>query len=82
MKLYSCKAVKQLIDFYIRKNGYAVTIEEGSLGYGIMILYGEGLKTTIVKEVYLNQWSSVHTIRHYNKIPNKYLEILKRLELV
>ncbi len=46
-----------------------------------MILFGEGLKTTIINEVYLNCWSSGHTIRVYNKMPKKYEEILKNIEV-
>lgn len=76
-KLYSCSAVEKLINVYIEKGGEVTEIEEGSLGYGFLILHGEGLKTTVVKEVYLNEWSSGHTVRKYNKLPKKYAKIIE-----
>lgn len=72
MTLYTLETVDNLINQYIDKGGQVVTIEEGVLGYGTLILYGKDLKTSVVKEIYLNEWSSVHTIRSYNKTPNKY----------
>lgn len=75
-KLYSTEDVQEIIDVHRFNFGRIITIEEGSLGYGTMILFGEGLKTTIIKEVFLNEWSSVHTIRSYNKCPKKYEKYL------
>ncbi len=75
--LYTCSAVEKLMNAYAEKGGEITEIEEGSLGYGFMILHGEGLKTTVVKEVYINEWSSGHTIRKYNKCPEKYRKILE-----
>lgn len=77
MQLYGCEAVQNLIDRYFDRGGEMYEIQEGVLGYGELILYGEGLKTTIVKEVYLNEWSSGHTIRMYNKMPKKYEMVLE-----
>lgn len=71
-KLYSCTAVQQLINHYLDKGGEVREIQEGSLGYGETVLFGEGLKTAVIKERYINQWSSGHTIRLYNKMPKKY----------
>ena len=73
--LYSCTAVEKLINQYAEKGGECYQIEEGSLGYGQMILYGDGLKTAVITEVYLNEWSSGHKIRMYNKMPKKYAEL-------
>lgn len=75
--LYSCGYIKQLIDIYTVKGGKAITVEEGVLGYGFMIMFGKGLKTIIVKEVYLNAWSSAHSVRKYKQIPKKYEKIIK-----
>lgn len=74
--LYTCSAVEQLINEYVNRGGVAYEIEPGCLGYGFMILTGDGLKTVIIKEIYLNEWSSAHTIRMYNKIPAKYAAII------
>lgn len=73
---YSCAEVQALIDLYISKGGFYLTIEEGVLGLGFSILCGNGLKTTIIKEKPLNSWSSTHTIRMYNKCPEKYQRLI------
>lgn len=78
-KLYDCNDIAHLIAKYHDKGGEAITIEEGTLGYGFMIMFGEGLKTTIVKEVYINEWSSGHTVRMYNKMPKKYAQMITAL---
>lgn len=80
MALYTCKEVQMLIDLYFDKDGSMAIIDIGSLGYGFRILYGEGLKTTVIKEKYLNEWSSAHTIRMYNKCPKKYEDLIERYE--
>ena len=71
--LYTCSAVKKLMKAYINHGGHITTIEEGVLGYGVCILHGDGLYTTIVREVSINEWSSGHTVRSYKKCPKKYL---------
>jgi len=76
MKTYSVKAVDNLISRYIDKGGEVTEIEEGVLGHGHLVLHGAGLKTTVVKEVYLNEWSSAHKVRTYNETPKKYLEVI------
>lgn len=78
MTLYSYKAVEELMDKYAEKGGEIYIINEGSLAYGLVIMTGDGLKTTICKEVYLNEWSSGQSIRMYNKMPKKYAEILEK----
>ena len=76
-KLYSLSECEKLINKYVERGGEVYTIEEGCLGLGIMVLTGHNLKTTIIKEVYLNEWSSAHKVRMYNKCPKKYQEIIK-----
>lgn len=77
MKLYSCKAIENLITRYLEKGGEVEEIEEGSLGYGFLILHGDKLKTAIVKEVLVTTWSSGHTVRLYNKMPKKYAKMIE-----
>ena len=76
MKLYTCSAIKDLMDKYIAKGGKMVEIKPGCLGYGLTILYGDGLKTAVIQEVPLNEWSSAHKLRMYNKMPEKYKEMI------
>ena len=75
-KLSDCDYIAHLIAQYHDKGGEVITIEEGTLGYGFMVMFGEGLKTAIVKEVYINEWSSGHTVRMYNKMPKKYKQMI------
>lgn len=78
MKIYTCSAVEQLINEYLKYDGAEIiTVEEGSLGYGFMIMTAPKCKTTIVHEVYVNEWTSAHKIRMYNKMPNKYARIIE-----
>lgn len=84
--LYACTAVAQFIDNYTEtcrkanKEPDVITLQEGSLGYGNMVLMCDGFKTAVIQEHYLNCWSSAHTIRLYNKTPKKYLMLIKRKE--
>ena len=64
--------INELIALYESKGGFYCQIKEGVLGFGKFILYGKGLKTAVVQEMYLNEWSSGHKMRFYNKTPKKY----------
>jgi len=77
--LYALDQVEKLIRNYQKKdpNMEMVELEEGCLGYGITMISGENLKTAIITEKYLNEWSSGHTIRLYNKTPKKYEKMLE-----
>lgn len=78
-KLYSLNSCEDVINKYHELDGYVTEVEAGTLGYGITVCFGEGLKTCIITEVYLNEWSSAHTIRFYNKMPKKYEQMLDKL---
>ena len=72
MKLYSVSAVETLISEYYAKGGECIEVEPGTLGFGLTICFGDGLKTAVVQEKYINPWNSAHTIRFYNEMPEKY----------
>ena len=78
--LYALEAVEQTVNNWIEAGGEISTVEEGVLGWGLTICHGEGLRTAIIKEVPLNEWSSAHTIRIYNKMPKKYQAMLDDME--
>ena len=76
--MYTLKAVEELTQRYLHLGGEVETLEEGTLGLGTVLLYGApGKKVIVIKEVYLNHWSSGHTVRMYNKIPKKYEKALE-----
>ncbi len=75
MKLYDLKECQKLMHDYVYSGGEMIELEEGVLGLGKVLLRpdeNKQLKTVIITEVYLNEWSSAHKIRMYNKIPKKY----------
>lgn len=78
MNMHDLKTCEKLIDRYVNEfNGECTTLREGVLGLGTILLHGaSGKKTVLIKEVFLNSWSSGHTIRKYNKIPKKYEQLL------
>lgn len=78
MRYYTLKACNDLIASYVEKAGFVVEVEEGSLGLGVIALLDPTgkLKNFIIKERYLNEWSSTHTIQiitDFNKVPKKYI---------
>ena len=83
MNNYSLDSCEKLIGKYVNEfKGEMVILEEGCLGLGTILLHGaKGKKTVIIKEVYVNNWSSTHTIRKYNSMPKKYLELLGKADI-
>lgn len=79
MTIYSYKTVDKLINKYAEHtdnfNNGGIIEFYGSLCDNY-ILYGDGLRTTIIREKYLNEWSSGNTIIMYNKTPKKYQRII------
>lgn len=75
-KLYTLDACERLMEQYADNGGETYTLEEGTLGLGLVACVGNGLKTAIITEVYLNEWSSGHKIRFYNETPKKYQMML------
>lgn len=60
----------------MRKGGAIITLHEGGVGLGTILCIAEGCKTSLIEEVYLNEWSSTHRIRMFSKIPKKYLDLI------
>lgn len=78
MKLYSLEAVEGLKEQYYESGGQVVTIKEGAL-LDDLIMFGNGLKTAVIVNRYLNAWSSAYTVRFYNKVPKKYETLLQNI---
>jgi hypothetical protein len=78
MKIFNLVYCEELLKMYLYDFGGQITqINEGVLGLGELLLHGaEGKKTVLIKERYLNNWASVHTIRMYNKTPKKYQKLI------
>lgn len=73
-KTYDLRSCEELIEKYVNTyGGECKIIEEGCLGLGKILLHSaEGKKSIIITEIFVNSWTSTHTIRMYNKLPKKY----------
>lgn len=78
MNLYSYTAADAIIDRYINRGGEVYTLP-GSL-VDNHIITAPGFKSYIIKEVYLNCYSSAVSIRRYNKLPAKYAAVIEAIE--
>ena len=78
MRLFTIRATQELIDKYVEKGGEMLTIDEGCLGVGNVILFDMTgkLKSFVIKEIPLNVWNSAQSIRGYNKLPDKYVQMI------
>ena len=75
---YSLATLERLISD-ASSNGYTVvTVEEGSLGLGHMLLVAprSGLWSFEIKEIPRNQWSSDHTLRRFTKISKRIASLI------
>lgn len=75
--LWGSDDISKLARHYIDKGGQVWTIDEGVLGWGTVVMFGEGLRNAVIQEKYINCWSSGHTIRFYQRMPKKYRKILE-----
>lgn len=80
-KLYKLSAIEKFIEGHLHRGGDVVTIAEGSLGWGTVVLHmakvipEQAAKFAVIKEVPLNEWSSGHTVTFYKKLPKKYASV-------
>lgn len=73
-KLHTTSSVGRLIAEYLDAGGQMLQMREGVLGHGDVLLYDDAgkLKTYVIREVAINEWSSGHKVRGYNRMPEKY----------
>ena len=69
-KLYTFTAVDELIKQAFSNNYELVQIKEGVLGHGFCVLLAPDEKhyNFVIREVYINCWTSAHTVRKCRKI--------------
>ena len=79
MKNYTLTQTQKLIDNYLSKDGEIYIIDEGSLVYGLAIATAPNCKSAVIKEVFVNEWTSLQSIRLYNELPKKYQELINNL---
>ena len=76
MKNYTLTQTQKLIDNYLAKNGEIYILDEGSLVYGLVVATAPNCKSAVIKEVFINEWSSLQSIRLYNELPKKYQTLI------
>lgn len=76
-KLYTSEAIQELAQYYIDNGGEVYELVEGTLGWGTTVMVRDGWMSIVVREVYVNEWSSGHTVRRYRQLPNKYQTMLE-----
>lgn len=78
------QSIEKLIADYIDLGGLVYEVGDNGVGLGTVILYSNGTKyyNYIVKEIYLNEWSSTHTVRRYSKLPKKYMKVLEEAMVI
>lgn len=79
MNYYTMQSLQDLIARYAQAGGEVVQYAEGGVGLGTVILRNNGLplKEYVIKERYLNEWSSTHTCTTYTEarpLPKKYAD--------
>ena len=76
--MYTYQQIDKLINKCSQfENSEILQTREGILGSGDWICTAPNKKTAIIKEVFVNSWISTHTVKFYNKIPKKYLNIIQ-----
>lgn len=78
--VYTIESTQKLINEYLNAGGEIFQIRDGVLGFGDFVLYDPcgKLKTFVSHEVALNDWGSAQSIRAYNKMPEKYQNMIER----
>lgn len=68
--LYSWRDINDFINARIERGYEAVQLNEGTLGIGdwVLIAPDETKWNYIIREVYLNEWSSAQTLRKCRKL--------------
>lgn len=79
MVWYTLTSVENLIAKYREHDGEVYILEEWVLWLGLVVCTWERLKNCVIKEKYLNEWSSIHTIRFYRILPKKYADLIDNL---
>ena len=81
--LYTYKAVDDLRDRLRNEHGYtSIQLREGVLGSGDFLCIAPDDKHyhILVREVYLNEWSSAHSVRRLSKISKALQKEIEKAE--
>jgi len=78
--MYNYKEIDKFIERYASfENSTVIQTREGVLGSGDWVCIAPNKKTAIIKEIFVNEWQSTHTVRLYNNTPKKFINLIKKL---
>ena len=77
-KKYGLHDCEKLMSLYCEHGGETHTVEEGTLGLGIVVCEAKGYKTAVIREHPETHWTCYHTIRLYNQTPKKYVALINQ----
>jgi hypothetical protein len=80
--LYTINSTDAFISKLCRQGYEAIQLNEGSLGIGDWVLIAPDEKhyNFVIREVYLNEWSSAQTIRRCAKLSQRILKEIEEAE--
>ena len=73
MQIYTCEAAQRAVE-HLTNMGYEyIRLSEGVLGMGdcVLLSHDPNKYNFLIREKYLNEWSSGQTIRRFAKISEK-----------
>jgi hypothetical protein len=78
MTKHTLRQCEELIDNYINElNGQRIQLEEGSLGFGKILLHGgKDTCAILITEYFISAWRSGHKVRRLYTMPEKYQKII------
>lgn len=81
-KLYTISSTEEFVNSMIDKGWEYIQLSEGSLGIGDIVLVAPNEKkwNFVIREVFLNAWSSAQTIRRCRKLSQKLLKEIEEKE--
>lgn len=80
MKLYTNEAVSDFIEEMINSGDATITLlNEGCLLGGDYLVEKEGMKSVLITEKYLNEWSSAYIVRRFSSNNEKSMKRLNKI---
>lgn len=79
--LYTISSTEEFVQSMIKNGWECIQLNEGVLGLGDLVLIAptERHWNYIIKEQFLNEWSSAQTIRRCRKLSQKILKEIKKV---
>lgn len=77
---YTLKSIEALMSEYASHGGQVYELVPGTLGYGLTVCTLSGYKSCVIREYPTSIWGCTHTVRFYNNLPRKYVDMIAAYE--